>query len=180
MTNKLVLAGVGAAILLGIAGLFLPHSQIVNRTEQIIAAGSPAGSVFNSAKVAAINMAPSTGSATSSSIFNGDSSDRIVTDGFAACSGIGTSQTAYTGAGLANLVLKAATTSASGAANVGNNGPLTVIIATSTASDFNVASSTYVSTAGFIQRWAAGSYMTFSFNATNTAACTVGVHYLAT
>ncbi len=180
MTKQtLVSLGVAVAILLGVAGLFFPKSVSQTVTQLV---GSPTGSTFNTAKVAAINMTLATAAATSTSVYNGDSSDRVILDLFASCSGVGTSLTAYTGAGLASLTISAATTSTSAPANVTNAslvfGASGTTIATSTPDAYS-ANTTF--TAGpFLRRWAAGSYLTFFTNATNTAACNVGAHYLAT
>lgn len=137
------------------------------------------GATFNTAKIAAINWTLSD-SATSTSILNGDANDRIVEGAQYWCSGVGTSKTAFTGAGLDALSFSAATTSASAPAIITNtNFVLNTTVATSTATLF-VASTSPGLTATAAQRiWASGSYLTFWSNATNTAACNIGVQYLA-
>lgn len=162
-------------------------------------AGSPAGSTFTSAKVAQINLSPTNG-ATSTSVLNSDSSDRFVTDNFIGCTGATTTYAAVTGSALTNLgwIIKAATTSTSAPAVVSNTNLVmndaiaTGTVAAGVASDYGgivlVASTSIATSSPFVNnaaaasqifRWAAGSYLTFFSNATNTAACTVGVHYLA-
>lgn len=147
---------------------------------QQIVVGSVVGSTFNNAKVAAINMTPSSASATSSSILNTDASDRIVTDAFVTCSQTPGNNFAPNG-GVATWIWQAATTSTNAPATLGSNSvnqALFVTVATSTA-DAYTATSTY--TIALTRRWATGSYMTFQPNATSsTAVCNVGVHYLAT
>jgi len=138
--------------------------------------GSAVGTTFNSAKVAQINFSPATGSATTTSILNTDDSNRWVKRSFAFCTGVGTSYTAYTGAGLAALTFKVATTSTAAPALVTNtNYASDMTIATS--STFSAVSSSTINASAVANVWASGSYLTFIANATNTAACTVGVEY---
>ncbi len=145
--------------------------------KSFVGATSVAGTTFNTAKVAQINLSLASASATSTSLLNTDDNDRIVTDAFATCSGLGTSLTAYTGAGLAALTIQAATSStATLGLNANLNYALNVTMATATADGYT-ATSTYTLVAS--RRWAAGSYMVFFSNATNTALCSPGVHYLA-
>lgn len=170
MKNINFILGLLAGVIIGAAGAIVFSGSDVVET-------SPTGATFNSAKVAAIVAAPATASATTTSILNSDANDRYITSTFAYCGGLGSSQTAYTGAGLANLTLKAATTStAAPAALTNTNLVMNVNIATTTPNTSAVATSTFVSAIN--QRWAAGSYLTFEFNATNTAACTVGANYI--
>lgn len=155
-----------------IAGWYLPFSTVTQ-----LVTGSAVGTTFVTAKVAQINFSPATGTATSTSVYNSDDSDRIVTDAFVSCNTLGTSYTAYTGTGLASLQFFAATTSASAPAIVTNpNFAMNVVVATSTPTDAFTATSTYTFVPG--RRWKTATYMTFFSNATNTAACTVGVHYV--
>lgn len=164
---------VGVLVVLAIAGGYF-YPKALNT----VVLGSPVGSTFNTAKIAAINFAPTTGSATSTSILNTDASDRYVIDGFAFCTGVGSSQVAYTGTGLNALTLKAATTTTNAPAGVSNtNNALALTIATS--SNVTSNASTTVATNAFAGVWGSGTYMTFFTNATNTAACNIGVHYLA-
>lgn len=161
---------------------FLPKGESANQ----LAGTSPQGSTFGDPKVAAVavNLASPGANATSSSILNTDSNDRFVTGWMLNCANVGTSKTAYTGAGLANLTMYVGTTSASAPATTGATTAFwTPVISaynvpTSTLS-FAMGSSTSVSaTSTLAALWPAGSYMTFIFNATNTAACTVGVNYI--
>lgn len=168
---KLVLLVVVAAAIVG--AYYYPKAAI--RAGQ-----SVVGATFSTQRVALIASAPATGSATTTSVQNTDTQDRMIRSVEVACGGIGTSKTAYTGAGLAALQLSFATSSTAAPAtnsntnNVGN----TLTIATGTP-DFVLSSST-PSIAGNVfafDRWKAGSYLTATWNATNTAACTIGVSY---
>lgn len=136
----------------------------------------------NTQHTAAFAFNPTTGTATSSSIQNTDTQDRIVSgQTTVSCSGTGTSRTAYTGTALASLILQIATTSTASPAALGNtNYVLNATISTSTADTQIATSSANVvnSATGNAIRWQAGSYLTISSNATNTAACVVGIPYL--
>jgi len=165
-----------------------PFLKVVNNVEQL-AGSSTAGSTFNTAKFAGIAVSPTApgSNATSSSILNTDVNDRFVTGIRVGCEAVGTSKTAYTGAGLASLTLSIATSSTAAPATNSNTnlvGGGVVTIATSTPQFIEASStaSTAVPNTGSSavnNLWLAGSYITFTFNATNTAACTVGVDYIA-
>lgn len=163
---SLVLAvAVGAAIV----GAYFYPQEVKNF-------GSPVGSTFNTAKIAAVNMSPLTLAATSSSVLNTDSSNRYVESLNADCTGVGTSGGA-TGAGVATWTITAATTTVANEGSQGNTNTFVGSVATTT--PYSLLSSVIATTGtGINYVWAPGSYMTFLFNATNTAACVVGVHYL--
>lgn len=132
--------------------------------------GSPAGSTFNTAKVAAINFTPATPAASSTSLLNTDSSARYIQSGFASCSGV-------TGQG---GTFTAATTTIPNLGVQGNTNSAETIIATTTAgAQFMYSAS---STEGVISQtsrvWPSGTYLTFVDSNTNTGICTVGVDYL--
>lgn len=157
-----------------VGGYFYPRIK-----ESTNATGSPVDSTFSTAKIAQINITPSIETATSTSIQNTDTSNRWVTGSYVACTGVGTSLTAYTGAGLASLTVKAATTTTRAPATVSNtNLVMDAVVSTSTPFAFNAATSTGTSNPGLLI-WSSGSYMTWFFNATNTAACSVGISYIA-
>lgn len=165
---KIVLGVLILAALIG--GYYFP------KTDMFAIGTSPTGSTFSNQKLAATVFAPSAVPATTTSIFNGDSNDRYVTSAFSYCGTVGTSLTPGSGTGLASLLFKAATTSTAAPTLVTNtNLTLSVTVSTSSPDSAN-ATSTYGT--AFWQRWAAGSYMTFFSNATNTAVCTVGVNYV--
>ncbi len=132
------------------------------------AGSSPAGSTFSTAKAAATIFVPSNG-ATSTSMYNSDANDRYVTGINVACTGVGNSFTAVSGAGLATLFFRAAV--------VANTNNAAVVPIATTTSIMQVASTT-VPTSAYMQVWGAGTYMTVTSNATNTATCTVSLPYL--
>lgn len=199
--TKGLLALFGVFSILGVIAFWLVLMS--HQTTQT--ASSPAGSTFNNAKIAAINLSP-TNNATTTSIYNSDTSNRYVLSNFANCSGATTTYTAVTGAGLPSYgwKIQAATTSTSAPVVVSNtNFVMNDVIATGTvasgvASDFGgialVASSSIATTtiagiglSGYLNNaaaaafqfvWPAGTYLTFISNATSTASCTVGVYYL--
>lgn len=171
--NKKYILGLVLVGIVAITALFFPKYQT-----SPIASGtsSTSGTVNNTAKIASIAMALSTG--TSSSILNTDATDRIVESGFYSCDNLTTVLNPYNGAGLAALSFEVATTSAaasSATAVTNGNAAFKSTVATSSSYGF-VASSTYA--VPFPRVWAAGSYMTFWSNATTTASCTIGLHYI--
>lgn len=147
-----------------------------------IATGSPAGSTFNTAKFAAVTADLSTPgtTGTTTSILNTDASDRYVTGARLGCNGIGTSLTAYTGAGLVSLTLTIGTSSTANANTIGATAKVlnAVVVPTSTI-QYSFASSTSSGANAQATVWHANEYMNFQFNATNTAACTTGVDYIS-
>ena len=158
------------------AGLLIGYVAFHGSPEQI-AAGSPTGTVFNSAKIAMVNWVMSTG-ATSTSVYNGDASDRYIQGFNYGCSGVGSSFTPLTGAGIANFSVSAATTSTNAPATIANtNFVLNTVFATSTPDQYVGSSTPGLTGNAFVRRWAAGSYLTIFSSATNTAACTIGVDY---
>lgn len=191
--GKYVVGVLGIGAILGALSFF--NLTPFHSSTYIQGVGSAAGTTFNTAKYAGvtINLATPGASGTSTSILNTDAFDRIVTGIRVGCAGLGTSQTAYTGAGLVSLQIRIATTTTSAPAANGNTNLIAspLVIATSTGW-FTVASSTAgnlattsfagpVGTTGSTlvnNVWLTGSYMTFTSNATNTGACTVGVDYI--
>lgn len=141
---------------------------------------SPVGTEFGTQKIAAVAWSLSSGSATSTSLYNSDQNDRVIESSFVACDTVGTSRTAYTGTGLASLIVRAATTTTEAPAIVTNTNYAVNIspLATSTPVVLT-SSSTEGVLGGYSRVWPAGSYLTFFSNATNTAQCTVGVEYVA-
>lgn len=177
MTSKIITGAVVIAALLG-AIAFFGFSPFLKTVVESFGTTSGTGTTQHLATFA---FNPTVAAATSSSIQNTDAQDRVVTSADVACSGTGTSKTAYTGTGLANLTVQIATTSASAPAALGNtNYVLNVNISTSTTDTYVATSSTNVvnSATGNAIRWPASSYMTISSNATNTAACVVGIRYM--
>jgi hypothetical protein len=175
MTTKIISVVVGVLAILGTVAFF-GYSPFLKTVVQQF--GSPVGTTFNTAKVATVEMSPATNAASSTSVLNTDASTRFVESLNAACTGVGTSYTNLTGTGLAALTITAATTTVANAGAQGNSNTFTGTVATTTA--FSLLSSVIASTgAAMNYSWPSGTYLTFTFNATNTAACIVGVNYLA-
>ncbi len=189
--QKSVLALVGVIIVIGTFGgykyLFSGHPTLQGVGTASAGATNLTGTW---ASVAGVNLAtPGTagvvgGNGTSSSILNNSTNDWYISSIKVGCENVGTSQTAYTGAGLASLTLKVATSStAAPATNANTNlvGGGSITLGTSTA-QFGISTSTLGvangSPAVYII-WAAGTYMTFTTNATNTAVCSFGVDYFS-
>lgn len=177
MKNKIISVAVALVLGFGLGYLFHQPAELSVQT-------SPAGSGFTTAKLPAIAVLPATPGAngTSTSIQNNTGQDQFISSIKAFCTGVGTSKTAYTGAGLLALTLSVGTSSTAAPAVIPTNlvGGNSITIGTSTGY-FSISSSTSVvggSSSGF-NVWASGSYLTFWFNATNSAACTVGVDTLS-
>lgn len=172
-----------------VAGLVLSYQkEKTTYVTNTVASASPVNTTFNTAKFAGIVSVPATGTATSSSILNSDSNDRYVTNVRVGCASIGTSLTAYSGAALATLTLTVGTTSSSAPANVSLWSTVAKFVVPTSSPAFVLSTTTTPVAAGgagagtatttMALVWNAGTYMTFAWNATNTAACTVGVDYL--
>lgn len=145
-------------------------------------ATSPAGSTFSNAKYygIAINLASPGANGTSTSITNTDSNDRYVVATKIGCENVGSSRTAYTGAGLASLQISVGTTSTSAPITFSSVFPVVLnqVISTSTQNYLFASSTLVTATTSNAIVWPTGTALTFSFNATNTAACTIGVETL--
>lgn len=176
-TTQKIIAGIVLVGLIAIGGYYFPKSSKTT----VIAGSSPTGATFGDAKVAAVIIAPATTNATSSGILNTDGSDRYVTDSFVACASLGTSFTwnnAGTGGLLAGFKFSASTSTVA-TQNGNTNFSMNVNVATTTPTDSFVASSTEGFPLFAGRRWASGTYEVFTANATNTAVCTVGLHYVS-
>ena len=171
-----------SVVVIGIAIGLIVAKFLAPRVE-LTAGASAVGATFTTAKEAAITWTLSNG-ATTTSILNTDASDRYIKAAQAMCTGVGTSYTAVTGAGLASLTITAATTSAAAPASITNvNTFLTSqTLATSSASSYFSTSTPQLGGGSpftdYTRIWASGSYITFASNATSTATCTIGVTYL--
>lgn len=167
-----------AVLALG-AGLLIGHSLWQTSQTEYIAgstATSTAGTTNTSSKIASVAMNPTTSDASSTATLNTSSTDRIITSTEVFCDSLGSSKVYLTGGGLANFSVNSATSSV--ASQNGNTNYLANITLTTTTPTFYVASTTEgfpASGAGRI--WAAGSYLIDTFNATNTAACTINHKY---
>lgn len=138
---------------------------------------SSAGVTNSTAKLFSVTMSPSVASATTTSLLNSDSTDRMITGNILGCTGVGNSQAYLTGAGLltGGWALQFSTSTVGSTGLQGNlNYAGNISIATSSAW-LQQASSTLgvLGAVGLV--WPASTYLNFTFNATNTAACTIGV-----
>lgn len=178
--TQFLFAGVAVLSLMG-AVAFFGLSPFGKTVIQQTFGAAPAGSNYTDQKLYAVtvNLANPGANGTSTSILNPSATDYFVTGISVGCENVGTSKTAYTGTGLAALTLTVATSAtAAPATNANTNVVNENTLGTSTP-QFVVSSTTpatgVVGTNGI---WAAGSYMTFTTNATNTALCTFGVNVL--
>lgn len=164
-TSLLAALVVIAAIAI-IGGYYYPNTQQTQQT-----AGSAAGTTFGTAKVAAINFAPATSAASSTSILNSDVGNRYITDTFMDCLGAN---------GQGFQTIQGATTSVSSLGLQGSTNYFASTSATTTAAANNmyVSTSTEGALGAETRVWGAGTYITFVVSGTNTGACTIGVHYL--
>lgn len=161
---------------IAVLGLYLPNSGFT--VGGVTVATSSDQTTNSTAKTATVTISPATASATSTvSLLNTDSVDRVIIGTEVFCSNVGSSKTYLTGTGLASFLLRAATTSSSSVGLQGNTNYAAQITVSTSTDLFYIASSTegvlqYVS-----RIWPTNTYLTFNFNATNTAACTVGSRY---
>lgn len=184
MNKKNLIIGAGVLVLgIIVWSIFSSH--------QSVAGSSPSGSTFNTAKFAGIvmNLATPGTNGTTSSILNTDANDRYLTSITEDCEGVGTSKEAYDGAGLPALKLTVSTTTTAVplqpasifAAPVLNGAVATTsnwLVNSTSTNPSGYATGSTASTS-IADVWLAGSYLTFWWNATNTAVCTVGAHYNA-
>jgi hypothetical protein len=171
MENNKGIYGLVALVAAAIFGVFF----FTGNDDAVTA--SPEGATFNTAKVAAIVMAPNSNAASSTSILNSDANDRIVTDSFVTCNSFGTSPSS---ANASAVTVKAATTTVASLGLQGNaNFAANFTFSTSTLNVYSATSTEGVIT-GTSRVWPAGKYMTYNLTATSTAGvCVVGSHYLA-
>lgn len=175
--NKLIIGlGLVVAIAIGVGGYFFPH------VPKTLGVASPVNTSFTDNKRAAIAWTPSTNAATTSSLLNTDGADRIVSSIDYTCSGLTSTNTKLTSTG---WNFSAATTSISGQGLQGNvNYTLNTSIATTTTELFISSTTPGITTSSgasdWVRRWANGTYMTFTANASSTATCVVSVVYIST
>lgn len=182
MTNKYLIA----VVLLVVAGGVFGGYKFLFSTPKLAAVGtSTAGSTGRSATQAniyGVNLAAPGANATSSSLLNSSANDYYITALKAGCENLGTSQTAYSGGGIASngLTVSVATSSTAAPATNGNAnvvGGGTFALSTTTGTYVVATSTALGGNTKIYGIWAAGSYLTFTVNATNTAVCTFGADY---
>lgn len=170
-----VLVGVVAVLLIA-GGYYYPT---IDGSLGVSYATSTTGVLNTTAKRATVSLNPTT--ATTTSIYNGDSTDRMVLASYAGCTRANVTVKSYTvGAGLSSANVKSATTSSSGSVTglTGNTNYVTNIdIATSSEVAY-VASTTEPVLSAYGRVWPTGTYLTFLVNGTSTMSCTFGVDYI--
>lgn len=158
---------------------FFGLSPFIKTVVQIYGTSAQGSTGFTSRQfsVYGVNLGAPGVNATSSSILNNTGDDVYITAVKVGCEGVGTSKAAYSGGGLAKLLLSVATTStaAPAAQSAALVGGTTFTIATSSTNFTYATSTSSWGAATTTNIWAAGSYLTFTTNATNTAVCTFGV-----
>lgn len=176
MNTKTLLKIVGSIVLvIAIIGGYI-YPKVVK-----LAGTSPSGATFGDQKIAmvAVNLANPGANGTSTSILNTDSNDRYVESSRVGCENVGSSKTAYSGTALAALQFSVGTSSTAAPTSIV---PFAFVasavnLSTSTGSVFFASSTLATATSSLAAIWPTNTYMTFTFNATNTATCTVGVSY---
>lgn len=184
-TKKIILAlGIVVAVIAILGGYYFPITQ----SKVGAVTSSPAGSSNSNQQYIAVAITPLTTTSTSTSVLNPTGgTDRFITGIFTECTGAGASAGA-TGAGLtsAGWILHIATSTQ---ANAGLDNNVQYVfngsISTTTLFSYNASTTGTIQTssapstlATFSNIWSVGSYLNFSFNATNTAACTVSAEYI--
>lgn len=177
MKKNLLLGGL-VAVLVIIGVLFYE-----SKSTQTAQAPATPGTISSGRQAFSVTMAPLTASATTTTIVNNTSFDRAIIDVEAYCQGVGTSYTYpnTSATGLANLLAQIATTSVSGLGLQGNTnyvGNLTISTTTPLGDTYTGASTTTPYPTDVSRIWPAGTGLSFTFNATNTAACTISGSYL--
>lgn len=174
LKNKVVIALVSALVGFGVGFFSFGSPELVST----ISTGT--SQTFSSAKIAGVGFSPTTASATTSVVLlNSDSTDRIIESWFAACSTLGTSRTYLVGDNLAALTFTFGTTTNTSNSNPASTANVAVLTIATSTPDGYVASSTNPFPNPVGRTWASGTYLLINSNATNTASCVAGVHYLA-
>ncbi len=164
-----------AALVVGVIIGFVYHVSSVGGS------ASSTGTYNNGVGVSSITLLPTTANGTSTSILNSGASDRAIIGTNVMCTGVGTSQVFGSGSGLlsAGWTLTAATTTGASAGLGANaNYILNTTLATTTGLVYN-ASSTEGVLAFNSRLWPVNTYLTFNFNATNTASCGLNVTWFS-
>lgn len=185
--NKVIYVSLVVIALLALGGYYFPKSPMLVGA---VPNTSSTGTTNSARQFSSIVMNPSTGTATSSFLTNTSGTDRIITDEYVNCSNATTTYTAYTGAGLANFLLRSATTTTANIgtttdiATINSNWVANIVVPTSTSATTGqfgatpgvpafVASSTEGQLVYTSRIWPAGSVLMMEFNATSSATCTV-------
>lgn len=176
--KPILLSALGGLIAGAVMLVFMPTP--VQKVIQQISGTTTQGGTGQTARqynVYGVNLAAPGSNATTSSIVNNTGNDLFITGLKVGCENVGTSNTAYSGAGLASLTVYAATTSTSNPANVTNTNKVgggNITIATSSSSFIQASTTALSGNSAWYSIWPNGTYLTFTTNATNTAVCTFG------
>lgn len=139
---------------------------------------STPGTTGTTGKYYSQTISLATASGTTTSLYNNTGFDFAMRAFDVMCQSVGTSQTAYTGTGLAALNFKAATSSTNTVtgivSDINTNYLANINIATSTVNSYNATTTEGVIT-GTSRIWPSNTYLIVSSNATNTASCAIGV-----
>ena len=172
-TSIKILIAVVIALVVGAAVEYFVTQEPVNTL-----AISPVGTIGTSGKYYSQTLSLATAAGTTTSMFNNSGVDFAARAVDVMCQTVGTSKTAYSGAGLAAVVFKMATSSTNtvtgNVPDINTNYLANITIGTSTVDSYN-ATSTEGVIAGTSKIWPNQTYLIISSNATNTASCAVGV-----
>lgn len=173
MTKTNTIAGI-----IVIIGAILTLAAVVFFYETRVSFGaSPTGSTFTAEQQASVTVNFAT--ATSTFIQNVSGNDYYVTATKILCNGVGSSNTPYTGTGLASWQFTVGTSSTNVAGFTFHPYAGTMVnfaVATATPQLIVASSTLATATSSIPSIWPAGSFMEFQSNATNTAVCTIGVN----
>lgn len=150
--------------------------------ENVAGGVSSAGASNSTAKLASVTMAPALAAGTTTGILNTDGTDRQIIDSFVSCTNTGSSLPYLTGLTSGSLSAWGVAMSTSTGTGVGLGGNLNYAsnLTIATTSPWAYTASTTLGVGGVVGLiWPTNTYLNIVFNATNTAACTVGVHYLS-
>lgn len=173
MDKSLKVLGLIILVTILAGGYFYPK-QVQNNN---VGAASSSGQTFSGSNSTTVTFAPLTSSSTS--ILNNGGNDRDITKVVVSCQGIGTSYS-YNGAtAIASWQLSnVATTSVSSNGNQGNVNYMYAATTIATTSPYSFMSTTTEGVIYAVSRiWPVNTYLTFNFNATNTAACSLTADY---
>lgn len=185
MNNKTITVWSIALVLVGFA---IGYAVFHRSNQNLAGAVSTPGTTNASSRIASIIFSPTT--STSTWILNSDSNDRVMKAFEAVCTGIGTSQLAYTGAGLSstglNIEVSTSSTNTASSTNTNYFVDQNMSITTTTPAIAYVASSSPGNTGttsaatllpALNRIWLAGSYAQIWTNATNTMSCNITIPY---
>jgi hypothetical protein len=169
-SNFALVVGFALVLVVAVGGYFYPKNKI-------LAGGiSTTGFVNGNVQMLSVSMSPLAIAGTSTSILNNTSQDRAFIDYFAFCENLGTPLTYLTGANLAQYIVNMGTSTVATQIALTNSSAL--VISTSTPLATYQSSTTSPFPSDVARIWPSGTYEQITFNATSTASCQVGGHYI--